>query len=131
LALPAPPKAGWIETIREALGMSLEVLGHRLSVTRQTAHELIRAEGDGSLSVKRMRAAANALECDLVVLFVPRRPLEETVRGRALSIARAQVARTGHSMALEAQSVSSERASQMVEDVADDLIDRGDPRLWD
>ena len=58
LDLPSTPRGGWIGAIREALGMTLESFGNRLGVSRQTAHELVKAESDGSLTIKRMRNAA-------------------------------------------------------------------------
>ena len=130
LSLPSTPKGGWLGAIREALGMSLESLGKRLGVSRQTAHELVRAENDGSLSIKRMRSAADALGCELVLLVVPRQPLEQMVMERAIAIARERVMRTSHSMALEDQSVSNERVSRMILEAAEALVDQRDSGLW-
>ncbi len=130
-SLPSTPKGGWIGSIREALGMSLESLGKRLGVSRQTAHELIKAEYDGSLTIKRMRSAADALGCDLVVLLVPRQSLDQMVMERATEIAREWVLRTSHSMALEQQSVTDERVEQMILEAAETLVDQRDSRLWE
>lgn len=110
--------------------MSLESFGKRLGVSRQTAHELVRAENDGSLSIKRMRSAADALGCELVLLVVPRQPLEQMVMERPIAIARERVMRTSHSMALEDQSVSNERVSRMILEAAEALVDQRDSGLW-
>ncbi len=110
--------------------MSLEMFGKRLGVSRQTAHELVREEHDGSLTIKRMRSAADALECDLVLLLAPRQPLEQLVMQRATAIARERVMRTSHSMALEQQSAPDERISQMIHEVAEALVDQKFPQLW-
>lgn len=110
--------------------MSLEILGKRLGVSRQTAHELGKAEQDGSLTIRRMRSAADALGCELVILLVPRQPLERMVKERAMATARELVMRTSHSMALEEQSVPDERVSQMILEAAEALVDQGDSRLW-
>lgn len=130
-SLPAVPKGGWLASIREALGMSLEVFGARLGVSRQTAHDVQKSEVDESISVRRLRAAANALECDLVVLVIPRQPLEEIVQQQALRVANAQIRKTTHSMALEAQSVAEEQSQYIAKQLAYDLVNRGDRRLWE
>lgn len=110
--------------------MSLESFGNRLGVSRQTAHALSKAENDGSLTIKRLRSAADALDCDLIVLVVPRQPLEQTVMDRARVVAREQVMRTSHSMALEEQSVSDESLDQMIHDAASSMIDESHSKLW-
>lgn len=130
-SLPIPPQGGWIRAIRESLGMSLESLGRRLGASRQAAHSLEKAEAKGSVTLNLMRSAADALGCDLVVMMVPRRPLDETVREKALEIARQEVLRAGHTMVLEKQGVSSEWIERTIAEVADDLVKRGDPRIWD
>lgn len=110
--------------------MSLDAFGRRLGVSKQTAHQLEKSEIEGSITVKRLQAAADALDCELVVLLVPRQSLEATVRHRALHVAREQVTMAGYSMAMEQQAVSDERILQMVEDTANELIERGGTRLW-
>ena len=111
--------------------MSLESFGKRLGVSRQTAHRLVVAEQSGSLTIKRMRSAADALGCDIVVLLVPREPLEQMVMDRAMTIAQERVGRTSHSMALEAQSIPGQRTTQMIRETAESLVERGDSQLWE
>lgn len=129
--LPIAPSHGWIRAFREALGMSLESFGKRLGISRQSAHQLEEGESRGSISVKRLRAAAEALDCELVILLVPKRPLQQMVEDQAAKVARTQVMRATHSMALEQQALSNERVQQMIEETARKLIDRGDPHLWE
>jgi len=130
-AYPTPPSGGWIHAVREALGMNLAALGKRLGVSRQSAFQLEKAEVDGSITLKRMRSAAEALECDLVVLLVPRQPFENAVRQRALRIAAQEVGRTSHTMGMEGQGVASELIRQMIEESAEQLVAAGDPRIWE
>lgn len=125
------PKGGWIRAVREALGMTFEQVGTRLGVSKQSAQQLEIAEASESITVKRLRAAADALDCDLIVVLRPRKPLEAAIRERATNLARAQVTRTGHSMALESQAVVNEQLEQMIKDTANELIEKGDPRIWE
>src|SRR5580658_2841832 len=77
--IPQAPRDGWIRAIREALGLSLEDLAQRLGLaSRTTAHQLERAEVSETITLRRLRAAADALGCDLAVVLIPRKPLSET-----------------------------------------------------
>ena len=124
------PNIGWVQMIREALGMSREVLGKRLSVSRQTVHQLEEAEVKGTITLNRLRAAAEAMGCEVSVQIIPKQSLEAMVRQQALRVARTQILKTDHSMALEDQAVDKADAQQLIEDLADDLIRRGDQLLW-
>lgn len=128
--VPTRPRGGWVQAIREALGMSLEAFGSRLGISRQNAHQLERAENRESISIKRLRSAAEALDCELVIYLKPRCKLESFVLERARVAAREIVAQAGHSMAMEDQAVSDSHLERLVEETATDLINRGDRRIW-
>jgi len=125
------PKGGWLRAIRESLGMSLEAYGRRLGVSRQAANQLEKAEATEAITVKRLRAAADALGCDLVVTIVPRQRLEDTVRQRGLAVAEQRALYLNHTMALEGQALPPDRLQRMVEKTAAELIARGDAALWE
>ena len=114
------PRDGWIRTIRDALGMSAAQLGKRLGVSQQAAADLERREKSGSITISTLAAAAEALECDVHVIFVPTSSLDQTVRRQAETKARATRNRVVHTMRLEAQDAG----------VADAFVDRGDPHVW-
>ncbi len=129
--IPPTPRGGWIRAIRQALGMNYEVLGKRLGVSKQTAHQLEKAESSGSLTINRMRAAANALECDLAILLIPRQSLEKTILERATVVSTVEVMWIKHAMALEQQAISQDRIEQMIVDRASEKIERGDQEIWE
>jgi predicted DNA-binding mobile mystery protein A len=109
-ALPPAPPAGWIKTLREAHGLSLDEFARRLGfASRTTAHQLERAEVDGSITIRRLRAAADALGCDLAIVPIPRQPLFESVHAAEEADEVATYRRIGHSMALEGQAVAEDR----------------------
>ncbi|NUQ28546.1 MAG: hypothetical protein HOQ35_08535 [Acidobacteriaceae bacterium] len=59
---------------------------------------------DDRITLRSLRACANALDCDLVYAFVPRgATIEETLAARARDAASLTVRRVEHSMALEDQ----------------------------
>ena len=110
----APPAKGWIRSIRDALGMSARELGERLGVSPSTVLRTESHEVFGSVNLSTMSRYAEALECDLVVALVPKRPLGEHVSEQALAIARRRVEKTQHTMQLEAQGLSEEQLEMLI-----------------
>lgn len=128
----APPVEGWIKTIRTALGMSMQQLGKRLSVTKQSVKALEAREQQGTLTINALRDAANALDMHLVYGFVPTDgSLEELIERRAMELARQIVLRTDNTMRLEDQENTRSRIEQSIKERAA-MIRNEMPRvLWD
>ena len=100
-----PPK-GWIRAIRQALGISAGELARRLGTSRQLPLQMEKGEAEDRITLKSLRAAANALDCDLVYALVPRADsMQELIENRARSDAKKRVLQVEHSMALENQAV--------------------------
>lgn len=128
----APPVEGWIKTIRTALGMSMQQLGKRLSVTKQSVKALEAREQQGTLTINALRDAANALDMHLVYGFVPNDgSLEELIERRAMELARQIVLRTDNTMRLEDQENTRSRIEKSIKERAA-MIRNEMPRvLWD
>jgi predicted DNA-binding mobile mystery protein A len=100
----ARPRSGWLKTIRQALGLSLSDLANRLGVSRQLPQQFEKAEAEDRITLKSLRAAANALDCDLVYALVPRGGSLQRLKDQYLRIAaQNRVRAVEHSMALENQ----------------------------
>jgi predicted DNA-binding mobile mystery protein A len=97
-----PPK-GWIRGIRDVLGMSSAQLGKRLGKRSQSVDDWEKAEANGSIQLKTLRQAADALDCTLVYALVPKTSLNTAVEARARKIAIRELRRVAHTMKLEAQ----------------------------
>jgi predicted DNA-binding mobile mystery protein A len=98
-----PPK-GWIRAIRQALGISAGELARRLGTSRQLPLQMEKGEAEDRITLKSLRAAANALDCDLVYALVPRADsMQELIESRVRSEVRERVLAIEHSMALENQ----------------------------
>jgi predicted DNA-binding mobile mystery protein A len=103
--IPRPSK-GWIHSIRQALGVSSGELARRLGTSRQLPLQLEKGEVKDRITLKSLRAVANALDCDLVYALVPRaRNMQELIENRARAEAKERVLGVEHSMALENQAV--------------------------
>jgi predicted DNA-binding mobile mystery protein A len=123
------PGRGWIKAIREAIGMTTGQYAKRLGVSQPRVAALEKAEADGAVTLKTLRQAAEALDCDFVYALVPRKPLEQVVKDRARDVAERQLARTDQTMRLENQAVSKSRMVRARDELAAELL-RGDRRLW-
>jgi predicted DNA-binding mobile mystery protein A len=123
------PGRGWIKAIREALGMTTGQYAKRLGVSQPRVAALEKAEADGVVTLKSLRQAAEALDCDFVYALVPRKPLEQVVKDRARDVAERQLARTDQTMRLENQAVSKSRMVRARDELAAELL-RSDRRLW-
>ena len=127
----ARPARGWIRAVRDALGMTSAQFAKRLGVSQPRVTAIEKAEISKALTLRSLERAAEALGCRVVYLFVPDRPLEETVRARARYIADKQLEALGQTMGLEDQTVHDKKAREVMRNkLIEDLV--SDPAcLWD
>lgn len=128
----AMPDIGWIKNIRLALGMSLQQLGNKLSVTKQSVQQREEREEEGSLTIKALKETAEALDMQFVYGFIPKDgSLEALIDRKATELATQIVMRTSATMKLEDQENSTERLQNAIQERAE-LLKREMPKmLWD
>jgi predicted DNA-binding mobile mystery protein A len=98
------PPLGWLRAIRQAIGLSAATLAQKVGASRQFILQQEKAESEDRITLKSLRALANALDCDLVYALVPRAgSLHQAVAARTRAKATANVLGVEHSMALENQ----------------------------
>ena len=124
----ARPKSGWIQAIRVALGMSATDLARRLSVGPSSVIRMESSEVDGTINLETLQKVADSLNCELVYALVPRSSLENSVKKRALSVAKHRLLSTQNTMALEQQGVGSNVLQKLIEREAENLLRTR--RLW-
>jgi predicted DNA-binding mobile mystery protein A len=118
--IPRPLK-GWIRTIRHALGVSSGELARRLGTSRQLPLQLEKGEAEDRITLRSLRAVANALDCDLVYALVPRaHSMQELIENRAHAEAKKRVLGVEHSMPLENQTAG--RIDETVEEETRRLV---------
>ena len=125
------PPRGWLRAIREALGMTTSQLARRVGVSQSRAVQIEKAEKEGSITLKSLERAAQALDCRLVYALVPRKPLDELVEVRAFLAAKKRLRITGHSMSLEAQSVGESDEKEQLKHLTQRLIEKAGSGLWE
>ena len=117
------PSRGWIRAIRDAFGMTAGQLGARMGVTQPTVQKLERSEQEDTIQLSSLRRVAEALDCELVYVFLPREPLGRIYDQAARQVARRELQAISHSMALEDQAVvdddEDERLRRFIEDELD------------
>lgn len=128
----ATPPTGWIKGIRMALGMTLQQLANRLTITKQSARDIESREKEGSISIKSLRKAANALDMELVYGFVPKDgTLEALIDRKARELATDIVTRTHNNMVLEDQGNTESRIQQAIDERTEQLKREIPKALWD
>jgi predicted DNA-binding mobile mystery protein A len=108
--------------------MTAEQLGERMGITQPSVKRLELSEAEGTIQLSTLRRAAEALNCEVIYVLVPRKTLQETYDEAARAVARQQFGRVSHSMALEDQAVDDEEEDERLRRyIAEEL----DPReIW-
>ena len=126
------PPIGWIKAIRNSLGMSMEQLGKKLSITKQGVMDIEKREKEGAITIKSMQEIAKAIDMQFVYGFVPvAGSLDQMIEMRALEMARKIVQRTSTTMKLEDQVNSKERIEKAIKERAAEVINKTPKILWD
>ncbi|WP_438946854.1 mobile mystery protein A [Sediminibacterium sp.] len=126
------PPIGWIKAIRNAIGMSMEQLGKKLSITKQAVMDIEKREKVGAITIKSMQEIAKAMDMKFVYGFVPNADsLEQLIEKRALEIATKIVQRTSTTMKLEDQVNSKTRIESAIKERAAEIINKTPKILWD
>lgn len=126
------PPTGWIKAIRSAIGMSMQQLGNKLSITRQSVLEIEKREQDGSITIKTLKEVANALDMRLVYGFVPNDgSVEDLIDRKAKELAIKIVLRTSNTMKLEDQENTKERLEKAIQERALIIKNEMPKILWE
>ena len=127
-----PPPTGWIKAVRNALGMTLQQLGNKLSITKQSIQIIERREVEGSITLKTLRDVANGLDMELVYGFVPKDgSLDALIERKAKALATQIVMRSANTMNLENQGVSEIRIQKAIKERTVAIVNEMPKNLWD
>jgi predicted DNA-binding mobile mystery protein A len=128
----AIPPTGWIKAIRTAIGMSMQQLGNKLSVSKQGILDIEKREKDGSITIKSLKEIARALDMQLVYGFVPNDgSLELLIERKAKELATQIVMRTNNTMKLEDQENTKQRIEKAIQERTATIKNEMPKILWD
>jgi predicted DNA-binding mobile mystery protein A len=125
------PPRGWIRAIRDALGMTSRQLATRMGLSQSTVTALEQSEASDTISLKTLRQAAAALDCELVYALVPRTSLDDMVHKRASALADQHLARIHHTMRLEDQALLDSDLATQRERLIRTFLEGRASRLWE
>ncbi len=121
------PSQGWIRSVRQALGMTSVQLARRMGVSQPTILDMEASESADRIQLKTLRRAAEALDCELFYVLVPKESFEGIVEERAMNVAGKTMTSVTHSMRLEAQEVDQPTTDRQLRELAESV----DPKqLW-
>jgi predicted DNA-binding mobile mystery protein A len=129
-AIQLPPE-GWLRTVRKALGMSGAQLARRMGVTRARIANAEQSEPSGSITLKSMQALAEALGCRFVYAIVPPETVDAIIVAQARSKAVALIGTASIHMALESQTLPTEKIVDEVTRLTRDIAHEMPSDLWD
>jgi predicted DNA-binding mobile mystery protein A len=117
-----PSLVGWIKSIRLALNMSLRQLIQKLGTTIPSTNETEKREMDGSITIRKLKEVAQAMDMQFVYGFIPKEgSLKAMIEKRAEEIAREIVLGASQNMALENHATSDERKKKAIAERAEEL----------
>lgn len=104
--LPSNPKKGWIAEVRTLLLMTTAQLARRIGVAQSVVSNFEKSEREKAITLQSLEKIADALECDLHYLFIPRKGLEAELYDRAEKLYQKKAKKLEHHMRLEGQGQS-------------------------
>ena len=124
------PRNGWVQAIRESLGMSGAALARRLGMSQAGLHKLETAEASDAITLASLRKLAQALDCELQYALVPRTSLAQHIQEQAQHVAKKRLQPVAHTMALEDQAVSQNMNKLQLEQMTKQLLAGSRRQLW-
>lgn len=121
-----PKGVSWINTVREAIGMTAVQLAKRLGVTQPRIAKM--EINEENLKLSTMKKVAQAMNCDFVYYFKPKTTFQDIVQIQAKKKAEEILLGVNLNMALENQDIQTKEA---VNDMAADFINGNTKRIWD
>lgn len=101
-------------------------------MTKQSVREMELREKEGTITLKRLREAADALDMQLVYGLVPKDgSIEKLIDRKARELAMQIVARTSTTMKLENQENTKKRLKKAIEERTETIKNELPKMLWD
>jgi predicted DNA-binding mobile mystery protein A len=124
--------AGWIQSARLALGMSLRQLAERVGVSVSALTNFEKREQADSVSLATLKKAANAMDMELVYYFKPKDgSVKNAVEKQARKKAQEILNQSNQTMKLEDQETNSSSQERELERLTKDIVSKMPQNLWD
>lgn len=120
-------REGWIKYMRNALGLTQTKLASLVNLNSANIMQAEKRESEGNVSIATLKKMAQAMECEFVYAFVPKKKITEIIHDKAYDKAKKSLINADLHMKLENQGVEGEM-DEKVERLAKKLIQKGD--IW-
>jgi predicted DNA-binding mobile mystery protein A len=120
--------ADWIRALRHYLRMTQAELAHRAHIPQPHLAQI--ESGKIDPQVGTLKRIFEGLSCDLIIEPLPRKPLDEVLRGRARAVALKRLKPVMGTMALENQAPEKEVFKRLLEKRTEDVLNDPRERLW-
>lgn len=120
-------REGWIKYMRAALGLTLSELAKLSSLSTASVAQAERREAEGQVSLSTLTKMAEAMECELIYAFVPKKELKKIIHDKAVEKAQKTLKLADLHMKLENQKVIGDE-KERIERLAKKFIEKGD--IW-
>ena len=128
----AQTSAGWIQSARLALGMSLRQLAERVGVSVSALTNFEKREQADSVSLATLKKAANAMDMELVYYFKSKDgSIKNAVEKQARKKAQEILNQSNQTMKLEDQETNSSSQERELERLTKDIMSTMPQNLWD
>lgn len=129
------PKQGWVKTLRKALGMTAQQLAERLGLTRSRIVQLEEAEKDQAITLRVLKKAAEAMDCELIYVIVPKvslhgHTLKDIIEVKAAEVAENAVNNVSYSMYLENQEIKKNQRVRQKKELTKKLLAGSLKKIW-
>ena len=117
--LPSNPKNGWIAELRTLLLMTTAQLARRIGIAQSVVSNFEKSERGKTITLQSLEKIANALECDVQYVFIPRneKGLEGELYDRAEKLYEQKEKKLEHHMRLEGQGQSESVEKSVREEI--------------
>jgi XRE family transcriptional regulator, regulator of sulfur utilization len=126
------PKTGWINLVRNTLGMSARALGRRVGLTQSRVALIEKGEAEKTITLHTLEKLADGLDCKLVYFLVPKEKSLSALREKqAYKKAVLLDSYTEHQMELEDQATSSNYQKENLEKLKEEYLRKWSRDFWD
>ncbi len=123
----ATVRPGWIQYMRNTLGIKLKDLARLTRLSPQTITEMEQREALGKVTLNSLKKMAHAMECELVYAFIPKTNIKDLIENKAYQKAKLILNTADTHMTLEDQKVLVDQAER-IQILAEKLIKKRD--VW-
>ncbi len=118
-----------IYLLRSALGMTQKQLAARIKCQQGDIAKL-ESEHKADVQISTLKKAAAALNCDLILMMVPKSNIAEYIEAKSEQMARKLIAASSANMAMEIQKPNKNVIGAQIKDLKEDIIKHRRSLLW-